>query len=347
MESGEMNPPPTVLALLDTNEQVMDHLRAACAKAEFRVGPHLAEAGQTVAKELLQGVDCVLCEQLPGNFDDFDRLQWIQLSSAGYSQIFGLPLVERGIRVTNGRGNFDIPIAEWNVLMMLLWHRHLIEMIDHQRQQIWDRSARFQTELRGAVIGLYGYGGLARETARLAKSMGLVVWALTRDGAVKPRDGIYCVPGTGDPEGVLCDRVFGPEGKAEFLAGLDYLILAMPITPATQGIIGEAELRMLRPSAVLINPARATLVDEAALVQCLTEGWIRGASFDVHYAYPLPAGHPVWTLPNMVLTPHISGSNLSPHFLERIYDIFAQNLQRFCGGQPLWNELTTAQIQGG
>jgi len=138
--------------------------------------------------------------------------------------------------------------------MMLLWQRHLLDMLDNQQQHVWDRSARFQSELRGSVVGFYGYGGLARETARLARNMGLEVWALTRDGQVKPRDGIYCVPGTGDPQGTLCHRVFGPEDKAEFLAGLDYLVLAMPITPATTGPVsmptrgpGAARLDRRRP----------------------------------------------------------------------------------------------------
>jgi phosphoglycerate dehydrogenase-like enzyme len=341
-----MSSSPTVLVLLKSQPHLIERVREA-GKGEVRVGPHLEGAGQSVDPDLLRGVECMLCEFLPANLDDCDRLRWIQLSSAGYSQIFGLSLVERGIRVTNGRGNFDIPIAEWNVMMLLLWHRRLLEMLEHQRQHVWDRSARFQSELRGAIVGFYGYGGLARETARLARAMGLEVWALTRDGRTRARDGIYCVPGTGDPQGTLCHRVFGPEGKAEFLAGLDYLILAMPITPETTGIVGEADLRRLKPTAVLINPARAGLVDEAALVRCMREGWIRGASFDVHYAYPLPPEHPLWSLPNVVLTPHISGSTLSPRFQDRIYEVFSRNLERYCSGQPLINELTTAQIRGG
>ena len=82
------------------------------------------------------------------------------------------------------------------------------------------------------------------------------------------------------------------------------------------------------------------------MIRCVRENWIRGASLDVHYAYPLPPEHPLWSQPNVVLTPHISGSGLSPHFLERIYDIFAQNLTRFCSGQPLLNELSDSQLEG-
>ena len=111
-------------------------------------------------------------------------------------------------------------------------------------------------------------------------------------------------------------------------------------------MIGEKELRMLKPSAVLINPARAPIIQEEAYVKCLSEGWIRGSALDAHYAYPLPPDHPLWSLPNVIMTPHISGSCGCPHFLERVYDIFSQNLRRFSTGQPLLNELTEAQLRG-
>jgi len=132
----------------------------------------------------------------------------------------------------------------------------------------------------------------------------------------------------------------------EFLGGLDYLILGMALTPATSGLIGEKELRMLKPSAVLINPTRASIIEEQAFIRCLQERWIRGASLDVHYAYPLPPEHPLWSIPNLIMTPHISGSVASPNFLDRIYDIFTQNLERFVAQRPLLNELSTEQLQG-
>jgi phosphoglycerate dehydrogenase-like enzyme len=248
--------------------------------------------------------------------------------------------------VTNGLGNFDVPIAEWNVMMMLMWHRHMLDMLQNQEDHVWDRDARFQSELRGSVIGFYGYGGIARETARLARTMGLQRWALTRDGTAKKRDLVYCVEGTGDPDGVLCDRIFGPNQKEEFLSQVDYLVIAIPITPATEGSIGADELKMLKPSAVIINPARAGLIEEKVLLQCLTEQWIRGLSLDVHYAYPLPPDHPLWSTPNVILTPHISGSAASTHFLTRVYDIFAKNIERFISNKPLLNQLTPAQLRG-
>ncbi len=335
-----------ILISLKRDDPAISRLREICPDGDVRVGPWLDDEGQTMASELMKGAEVLLCEMPPENFDDFDRLKWIQLTSAGYSQVFGLPILEKGIRVTNGLGNFDIPIAEWNIMMMLMCHRHMLDMFRNQREKVWDRDAKFQAELRGSVVGFYGYGGIARETARIAKSMGLVVWAMTRDGKVKKRPLKYRVDGTGDPDGGLPDKVFGPDRVEEFLGGVDFLIISMPLTPATEGIIGEKELRMLKPTACLLNPARAPIIQEEAYVKCLREGWVRGAALDVHYAHPLPPEHPLWTMPNLIMTPHISGSDASTHFLKRIYDMFIRNVEQYCKGEPLLNELTESQLRG-
>jgi len=205
------------------------------------------------------------------------ELRWIQISSAGYSQLFELGLPERGVRASNARGVFDVPIVEWNIAMMINLARDLRGMIRNQERGAWDRDKRFQHEIRGSVVGIWGYGGISRETARLAKAMGLKVHALTR-GGVKPRTNVYCVPGTGDPEGTLPDRVFPMEQKEEFLRGLDFLILAMPETNKTMGIVGEQELRALpKHASVLIfvqNVER--LRDGRPLLNELTAAQLRG-----------------------------------------------------------------------
>jgi phosphoglycerate dehydrogenase-like enzyme len=336
----------TVLISLTAHDWALDRIRKICPKSEIRVGPWIVSEEQRMSAELTKGADVLLCELPPANFDDFDRLKWIQLSSAGYTQVLKLPILERGIRVTNGLGNFDGPIAEWNIMMMLMWQREMLDQLANQKNKIWDRDARYQRDCYKSTIGFWGYGGIARETARLAKAMHLNIWVMTRDARIKERRSIYRVEGTGDPEGRLPDRVFGPAQMEEFLGGLDYLFLGMALTPATTGLIDEKALRMLKPSAVLINPTRAAIIEEQAFVQCLQEKWIRGASLDVHYAYPLPTEHPLWSIPNLIMTPHISGSAASPNFLDRIYDIFTQNLERFVAQKTLLNELTTEQLQG-
>ena len=298
-----------------------------------------------VPAEIVAEIEAMFCTYPPVNLEQMRRLQFVQISSAGYTQLIGLGLPERGIRASNSRGCFDVPIAEWNVAMIVNLARNLRQMIRNQDAQIWDRGARFQSEVRGLTAGLWGYGGIGRETARLLCAMGLRVHVLSRKG-IGPAENVYSVPGTGDPEGVLPDRVFLAGEELDFLAGLDFLILAMPLTPATDGIIGERELRALPRSAFLLNPSRGPLIQESALLRALTEKWIAGAAIDTHYQYPLPPEHPLWRFPNVILTPHISGSGQSPHFLDRTWDIFVENIGRLVQNRPLLNELSAAQLSG-
>lgn len=334
-----------VLICLERDDSALARLGERFPSRDIRIFPPL-KSGDSLPGDLARNVEILVSGWLPANFQELERLKWIQLSSAGYSEVFGLPIVERGICVTNALGVFDVPVAEWNIMMILNLHRHLSEMVENQHSRVWQRDSRFQAELRGAVLGLYGYGGIARETARLAKALGLTVWVMTRDGQLKPRRDKYRVEGTGDPEGTLPDRVFAPRQIEEFLSGVDFLCVAVPLTRATRGLVGEKELRMLKSSAVLINAARAAIVDEDALVRALREKWIRGAALDAHYREPLPPTHPLWTMPNLVLTPHISGSDKSTHYLDRLYDLFLQNLERYAGGKPLLNALIESQLRG-
>lgn len=296
------------------------------------------EKVRPLATELIEDVDALLCTFPPENHQDMKSLKYVQIASAGFTQLIGQGLEDRGVTSCNALGVFDVPIAEWNVAMMVNLARDMRAMLHHQDAGIWDRSKRFQHEIRGSVVGLWGYGGIGRETARLAKAMGMTVHVLSRNG-IGARGDIYGVSGTGDPEGVLPDRVFLSEEKEDFLKGLDFLILAMPQTANNEGIVGEAELKMMKKEAFLLNPARGPLVQEQALLKALNEGWIAGAALDTHYYYPMPEDHPLWKMPNVIMTPHISGSSSSPNFLARVYDIFYLNIQRLQRTQPLLNEL--------
>jgi len=293
----------------------------------------------------LQDVEIMFCSLPPKNFTDMNALKWVQIASSGYTQLFGLDLAGKGIRATNALGCFDVPIAEWNIAMMVNLARNLRQLVRNQDATVWDRSAVFQREIRGMTLGLWGYGGIGRETARLAKQMGLKVHVMTRNG-VGARCHTYCVPGTGDPEGVLPDRVFKIGQEIEFLGGLDFLVLALPMTKTSEGMIGERELQALPRTAFVLNPSRGPIIQEQALLRALEEKWIAGAAIDTHYKYPMPPEHPLWRFPNVIFTPHISGSSLSPKFKDRIWDIFGQNLARYERGEPLLNELTPAQLDG-
>ena len=302
------------------------------------------ERARVLPKELIENCDAMLCTFPPENHSEMMNLKYLQISSAGFTQVTGKGFEKRNIKVCNALGVFDIPIAEWNISMMINLSRDLRTMIRHQEAQIWDRSARFQTEVRDSVVGIWGYGGIGRETARLAKALGFKVHVLTLDG-IEDRKNIYSVSGTGDPDGTIPDRVFLMNEKEEFLRGLNFLIMAIPLTENNEGIVGESELKMFQPGAFLLNPARGLLIQEKALLKALQEGWIAGAALDTHYHYPMPPEHPLWYMPNVIMTPHISGSSSSPKFLERVWDIFVQNILRIQAGQSLYNELKPSDLQ--
>lgn len=304
-----------------------------------------AESVRRVDPARLRAAEVLFCTFPPANIEDMNSLRWLQLASTGYTQLFGLDLPARGVRATNGRGCFDVPIAEWNLAMMVNLARDLRQVIRNQDAAVWDRSATFQREIRGLTVGIWGYGGIGRETARLARQLGLNVHVLTRDG-LGPRRDVFTVPGTGDPDGILPTRVFRSGEELEFLGGLDFLILALPLTKNTEGVIGERELRALRPTAFVLNPARGPIIRQDALLRALREKWIAGAALDTHYHYPMPPDHPLWRFPNVIFTPHVSGSSLSQNFGRRLWEIFTLNLDRLERGQPLLNELSPRQLAG-
>jgi phosphoglycerate dehydrogenase-like enzyme len=292
--------------------------------------------------ELVSTCFALLCKNPPANVDDLVSLAFMQISSVGYEHLRDLNFGSRPFPVCNARGVFDTAIAEWNLAMMINLARDLRGMIRRQEQCVWEQSERFHQEIRGRVVGLWGYGGIGRETARLAKAFGLTVHVLVRSG-VGPRHHHYTPPGTGDPDGDLPDRVFTTGQERDFLAGLDFLILALPRTMKTDGMVGVGELRALPRSAFVLNPARGPIIQEQAMLQALRDGWIAGAALDTHYAYPLPADHPLWQFSNVILTPHISGSDHSRDFPSRIGDLFAQNVERVLAGRPLLNRITEAE----
>ncbi|MSU23267.1 MAG: D-2-hydroxyacid dehydrogenase [Opitutus sp.] len=301
-------------------------------------------AGQPWPEERAREVEIVFCSSPPPNLAAFTGLRWLQIESAGFSHLFPFKLGEKGITVTNARGVFDCPIAEWNIAMMVNLVRDLRTLIRNQDNRVWDRAAKFSGELRTRTVGIWGYGGIGRETARLAKALGMKVHVLTRSGKKSRADSTF-VEGTGDPDGSLPDRYFDEPEREAFLRSLDFLILAMPLTAKTEGLVSEQDLRTLPKGSYLLNPARGPLIQQTALLAVLRDGHLGGAALDTHYQYPLPPEHPLWGFPHVILTPHISGTTFSPYFREGLLRIFRQNAARYVAGQPLLNVVSPADLQ--
>ena len=267
------------------------------------------------------------------------RLRWIQLNSAGADAALAQPAsLDGNIQLTNLSGIHSIPIAEHVFTVLLAWRRRVERVLEWQSQAFWPRQDEVRSvmdfdELCGQTLGIVGYGSIGRQVARIARGFGMRVLALHRGD--DHRDPGYIVSGTGDPDGTLPERFYAPQELPDLLAECDVVVVALPATRATDGIIDVTALRAMRPSALLINVGRGNAIDETALQLALAEGWLAGAALDVVRREPLPADHWLWQASNVLITPHVSG--ISPRYEERAFALFAENLRRYVAEEPLLN----------
>ncbi|WP_448593840.1 D-2-hydroxyacid dehydrogenase [Thermoflexus hugenholtzii] len=272
------------------------------------------------------------------------RLRWVQLHSAGADHVLEHPLFRSPVEFTTASGVHAINIAEYVFAMALAWFHRLPRMLEWQARGQWppdrERWALFvPEELWGKTIGIVGYGSIGRQVARLAKAFGMRVLAMQR--GEDHRDHGFVFPGTGDPEGTLPDRFYTPAQLHEMLAESDIVVIAVPLTPETRGMFNEAAFRAMKRDAFLINIARGSVCEEPALIRALQEGWIGGAALDVFEQEPLPPEHPLWRLPNVLISPHVAG--FTPHYDVRAAQIFEENLARYMRGEPLLNRVDKAR----
>ena len=315
---------------------LLDQIRAVSER--IILTQHTARDDRAVPAEAFEQAEVLYTFGVLPQPEQAPHLHWVQLNSAGVNHVIQHPLFASDVMFTTMSGLHAINIGEYVLASILAWTRHLPELLDLQRKKQWasDRWTCCQpTELRGSTIGIVGYGSIGREVARLAKAFGMRVLAVKRRSESAGEPGAFEVAGLGDPAGVLPDALYGPEQLREMLAQCDFVVLAVPLTQETRGMIGEAELRVMKPAAYLVNIARGEVCDEAALIHALQDKWIAGAGLDVFTQEPLPETSPLWTLPNVILTPHISG--FTPHYDQRGVDIFCDNLHRYIAGQPLLN----------
>ncbi|MFZ5818150.1 MAG: D-2-hydroxyacid dehydrogenase [Bacillota bacterium] len=246
------------------------------------------------------------------------RLRLIQAMGAGVEGLLGAGAAESPVPLANARGANAPPIAEHVIALILAFARRLHVAVRNQANRTWDARASRGTEIAGQTLGIIGLGSIGLESARRARALGMRVVSLERPGRVKPPE----------VDRLVADRV-------ALAAESDYLLVAVPLTPETRRIVGEAELAAMKPTACLINISRGQTVDEPALIRALQEGRIAGAGLDVTEAEPLPADSPLWELPGVIITPHVAAS--SPHTMGRVMDLVAENLRRLAAGQPLLN----------
>jgi len=305
--------------------------------AEHRTARTLDELG-----DALRDVEVLYTTGLMPSPEQAPALKWVQGHFAGVERFLDHPLL-KSVVLTTSSGIHAPAMAEYVLMMMLAFAHHLPRMIEYHKRAEWPQG-RWDLfaprELRGMTVGIVGYGSVGREVARLAKAFGMRVLATKRD-LTRVTDEGWRLPEVGDPLTQSVDRLYPAETLRAMLGECDYVVLTVPLTPATHGLIGAEELACLKSGAVLINIARGGLVDEAALIEARRAGTMRGAALDVFAEEPLPTASPLWTLPNVILSPHVSGFTLD--YDERAMALFAENLRRYVAGEPLLNVVDVAR----
>lgn len=259
-------------------------------------------------------------------FDAADRskLKWVHSGTAGIGSALYPEFVASDVAFTNSAGIHGPPMAETALAMILHFARGLDIATRAQPNAQWTKSEFEQPgllrEIAGATLGIHGFGGIGRELAWRAGALGMKVIATRRSNRAGPPD---------------VELLRGADALGTILQRSDYLVIAAPSTPDTKDSIGPAELRRMKPDAIFINVSRGDIVDESALADALVHGRLRGAGLDVFATEPLSPDSPLWHLPNVLITPHVSAT--TTEFWRRETDLIVENVGRYLDGRPLRN----------
>ena len=317
-----------------------DSLLARLNELAPRVKANLipAQKPEDVPAEVWLRTEVLYTNRIIPTAEQAPRLRWIQFHWAGVDHTLDAPILKKpGVMATTLSGAAASQMGEYVLEMLLSLGHRLPEILAYQKRAEWprDRWERFlPAELRSSTVGIVGYGSIGRQIARLLQPFGASVLATKKD-LMNPRDTGYTPADMGDPEGDLVNRLYPPEALHSMLKDCDYVVITVPKTQHTIGMIGSAEIAAMKPTAFLVDVSRGGVVDHAALIPALKDRKIAGAALDVYPEEPLPADSPLWKLPNVILTPHISGNTV--HYNERAIDLFIENLQRYLNSLPLYN----------
>jgi phosphoglycerate dehydrogenase-like enzyme len=251
-----------------------------------------------------------------------DRLRWVHVASAGVDRLLFPELVESPVVVTNSRGVFDRPIAEYVLGLVLAVAKGLPTTLALQRDGVWRH--RETQRIDGHTALVVGTGSIGRACAGLLSAAGLRVTGVGRTARNDPELG----------------RVFGPEDLHRLLGDADYVVIAAPLTEDTRGLFDAAAFAAMAPSAWLVNIGRGAIVIESELLAALERHELAGAALDVFAEEPLPADHPFWSRPDVIVSPHMSGDFVGWH--QALVDVFTGNLARWQAGEPLTNQVDKA-----
>ena len=306
-------------------EEHRDQIRAVSSRIKLHEASELVSAENNGDSRARERLDAMLAEAdifygfvYPNNLiGRATRLKWIQAPVAGTERFLTQEIVDSQVIVTKAKIH-ERQISETIFTFILMLARKSLTHFRAQQQKKWEKIS--PTVLHKKTVGILGLGNIGQAVARIAKAFGMKVLATKAH-----------------PEGrfVNVDKLLPSSGLREVLAQSDFVVILLPLTPETKNLIGETELKLMKPTAYLVNVSRGGVVDENALIRALSENWIAGAGLDVFTTDPgpLPADSKFWDLPNVIITPHNAGPR--GDYAELLNRQFCQNLKRFISGREL------------
>ncbi len=250
------------------------------------------------------------------------NVKWVHSMSAGVEKYLFPEFIENPVPLTNARGVFKRSLADFTLMGILYFRKRVRRLIENQRQHKWDDF--FVDWVPERVMGVVGFGEIGRECGRLAKAVGMQVYAVRRKPELSASDEI-------------ADRVFAPSDLHQMLALSDVVVAAAPLTPQTKHMLSDAEFAAMKPSAIVVNVGRGPVIDEAALIRALQAKKVAAAALDVFEHEPLAADSPLWDMENVLISPHCTDHTQNPDWQDLSMRLFVENFERYIKGEPLHN----------
>lgn len=330
------------LSLLDFDEAWLDALRSAAPGLEV-TQVHMAASATDVPDDLWARVEVLHTTSVLPEPGRAPNLRWVQLDTSGCDHVRDTWLWRSDLPISTIGGVSPVPLAEYVMLMVLGLAHRLPELRAFWEDPQWptsdERWRRFGPRpVAGTTMGIVGYGRIGREIGRLARAHGMHVVATSRTGRPPPQEthDLFHDPRRQPPEAAYEGvELFGSDGLHEVLGRSDHVVVVVPLTDETAGLVDEKAVRAIKPGAVLVNVARGGIVDERAVADALADGRLSGAALDVFDEEPQHADSRWWSAPGVLATPHVSG--LAPDYREQVQVIVAENVRRHLAGEPLVN----------
>lgn len=311
---------PVLLVLSDPADPYLPLLDSIRDRAEIVIGDSAAALADAAPRAAAFLAWTVRRPEIEAILAAATRLRWIHVRWAGLDSLLFPALVESHVPLTNSRGVYSQSLGEFVIAGALFFAKDIRRLLLQQSAHKWEPFT--MPELRGATMGIVGYGDIGRACAMRAHAFGMRVLAGRRRPDLSASD-------------PLIDRSYGPAELIDMIRECDYVVAAAPLTPQTRGMIAEREIAAMKPTAVLMNVGRGPVIDEPALIRALRERRIRGAALDVFTNEPLPPESPLFDFDNVLISPHCADN--TPTFNEDAMHFFLENFGRFLKNEPLQN----------